>query len=53
MGKLEEKSDGFFVLDTNVGAIHITKVFQEVEKPLDEVSSEPMEGGFYLDVPDR
>lgn len=53
MGKLEEKSDGFFVLDANVGAVHITKVFQEVEKSIDEVSGEPMEDGFYLDIPDR
>lgn len=55
MGKLEERSDGYYVLeDVKVGIITIPpKVFQEVDKPLEDVSKEPKSDGFYLDIPDR
>lgn len=55
MGKLEERSDGYYVLsDIKVGKLNIPpKVFQEVEKPLEEVSKQPKSDGFYLDIPDK
>ncbi len=55
MGKLEERSDGYYVLENvKVGMMTIPpKVFQEVEKPLEEVSKQPKSDGFYLDIPDR
>ena len=54
MGKLEERSDGYYVLEgVKVGIINIPpKVFQ-VEKPLEEVSKLPKSDGFYLDIPDK
>lgn len=52
MGKLEERKDGFFVLDAVVGSVHIKKVFTESEKTIAEVAEEPKQGGFYLDIPD-
>lgn len=52
MGKLEEMSDGNFILDTIVGEVHITKVFKESNTPLDNVSKEPKSDGFYLNIPD-
>lgn len=55
MGKLEERSDGYYVLEgVKVGIINIPpKVFQEVTKPLEEVSKQPKSDGFYLDIPDK
>lgn len=55
MGKLEERSDGYYVLEgVKVGVVNIpTKVFQEVEKPLEGISKELKPDGFYLDIPDR
>lgn len=52
MGKLEEMSDGNYILDTIVGEVHITKVFKESDIPLDNVSKEPKSDGFYLNIPD-
>lgn len=52
MGKLEEMSDGNFILDTIVDEVHITKVFKESNTPLDNVSKEPKSDGFYLNIPD-
>lgn len=55
MGKLEERSDGYYVLEgVKVGEMNIPpKVFQIVDKPLDEVSKKPKPDGFYLNIPDR
>ena len=54
MGKLEERSDGYYVLeDVKVGAVTIpTKIFQVVDKPIEDVSKQPKSDGFYLDIPD-
>ena len=52
MGKLEEKSDGNYVLEVKVGNIKLTKAFKDAEKPLDEISQTPMPNGFYLYIPD-
>ena len=53
MGKLEEKSDGYYVLEVTVGATHVKMAFQEADKPLEEISEKPATDGFYLDIPDR
>lgn len=55
MGKLEERSDGYYVLqDVKVGIVNVQPmVFQKVEKPLEDVSEVPKSDGFYLDIPDR
>lgn len=53
MGKLEERSDGYFVLDVQIGAIRVERAFMPADKPLEEVSEEPMDDGFYLEIPDR
>lgn len=55
MGKLEERSDGYYVLEgVKVGKFTMpAKIFQEADKPAEEVSKEPKSGGFYLDIPDR
>lgn len=52
MGKLEEKSDGNYILEVKVGNIKLTKAFKDAEKPLDEISKNPMPNGFYLYIPD-
>ena len=52
MGKLEEKSDGNYVLEVKVGNIKLTKAFKDAEKPLEEISKTPMPDGFYLYIPD-
>lgn len=52
MGKLEEKSDGNYVLEVKVGSIKLTKAFKNAEKPLDQISKIPMPNGFYLYIPD-
>lgn len=52
MGKLEEKSDGNYILEVKVGSIKLTKAFKDAEKPLDEISKIPMPDGFYLYIPD-
>ena len=52
MGKLEEKSDGNYVLEVKVGNIKLTKAFKDAEKPLDQISKIPMPDGFYLYIPD-
>lgn len=52
MGKLEEKSDGYYVLEAKMGVVNIHKVFKEVE-PDTEISEKPMKNGFFLNIPDR
>lgn len=52
MGKLEEKSDGYYVLEVRIGCTAIKKAFAKSDKPLDEISSTPKADGFFLDIPD-
>lgn len=52
MGKLEEKSDGNYVLEVKVGNIKLTKAFKDAEKPLEEIPKTPMPDRFYLYIPD-
>lgn len=55
MGKLEERTDGLYVLEgVKIGVFTLpTKVLKEVDIPLESVSKEPKPDGFYLDIPDR
>ncbi len=53
MGKLEEKSDGYYILEAQVGCVTIKKAFMDADKPLEEISTKPKSDGFYLDIPDR
>lgn len=53
MGKLEEKADGYFILDVKVGCITIKKAFMLADKPTEEISTDSKPDGFYLDIPDR
>lgn len=52
VGKLEEKSDGYYILEAQIGCLTIKKAFQEANKPLDEISKTPKPDGFYLNIPD-
>lgn len=55
MGKLEEKSDGYYILEVTYGCVTIKKAFMESDKSLEEISTEPKKDGFYLkilDIPD-
>lgn len=52
MGKLEEKSDGNYILEVKVGCIKVTKAFKDAEKSLEEIPKTPMPNGFYLYIPD-
>lgn len=51
MGKFEEKSDGYFILEAQIGCITIKKAFMESDKPLDEISKIPAKDGFYINIP--
>lgn len=52
MGKLEEKSDGYYILEVTVGCVTIKKALMDVDKPMEEISTEPKTDGFYLNIPD-
>ena len=52
MGKLEQRADGYYILETKIGCISITKAFQDADKPLDEISKNAKPNGFYLEIPD-
>ena len=52
MGKLEEKSDGNYLLEVKIGNLQIKKGFKDADKPLEEISRVPMPDGFYLHIPD-
>lgn len=52
MGRLEEMSDGYYVLEVTVGCITVVKAFKPANKPLDEISNIPKPDGFYLHIPD-
>lgn len=52
MGKLEQKSDGYYILEVNVGNSIVKKAFMDADKPLDEISTVPTTNGFYLNILD-
>lgn len=53
MGKLVEKSEGYYLLNVKVGSVEIEKAFMDADKPLEEISKLPMpENGFCLIIPD-
>ena len=52
MGTLEQKSDGYYVLDVTIGCVTIKKAFMDSDKPLDEISDERKPDGFFLHIPD-
>ena len=52
MGKLEQRADGYYILETQVGCISIKKAFQDADKPLNEISKNAKPDGFYLEIPD-
>lgn len=53
MLKLEEKSDGYYILEATFGAITIQKAFMDADKTLEEISENPMPDGFKLEIPDE
>lgn len=50
-GYLERRSDGYYVLHVDLGAIQIDKVFMDADRNLDEISTTP-DPEFYLYIPD-
>lgn len=52
MGKLEEKSDGYYILEVEIGCVTVKKAFMDADKPLEEISAMPMPDGFYLEISD-
>lgn len=53
MGKFEEKSDGYFILEAKIGNADIKKAFMIADKPLEEISKLPKSDGFYLHIDDK
>lgn len=52
MGKLEQKKDGYYILDVKIGLLTVKKALMDSDKPLEEIPEEPMADGFYLEIPD-
>ena len=52
MGKLEEMTDGYYILEVDFGAVSIKKAFMDADKPLEEISTEPKSDGFKLKIRD-
>jgi len=52
MGKLEQKADGYYVLDVTIGCMTFKKAFMDADKPLEEISDEPKPDGFFLHIPE-
>lgn len=52
MGKLEEKSDGYYILEVTFGCVTIKKALMDADKPLEDISTEPKKDGFYLKISD-
>lgn len=52
MGKLEQKSDGTYVLEVTIGSMTVKKAFKDADIPLEEIPDEPKDSGFYLYIPD-
>lgn len=53
MGKLEQKSDGSYILEVTLGCVTVKKALVDADKPLDEIPNEPKPDGFYLEIPDK
>lgn len=53
MGRLQEMSDGVFLLEVKIGTVYIKRAFVPAQKKLSEVSDKPMQDGFYLYIPDH
>lgn len=53
MGKLEEMSDGYYILDVTLGCITVKKAFMDADKPLDKISEVPKPDGFKLEILDN
>lgn len=53
MGKLEQKSDGYYILEVTLGCVTIKKALMDADKPLEEISTEPKSDGFCLEIPDK
>lgn len=56
MGKLEEISDGYYILEVKFGCTTIKKALMDSDKPLEmleenSISQKP--DGFKLEIPDR
>lgn len=49
---VEEKSDGYYILEVTVGCVTIKKALMDADKPMEEISTEPKTDGFYLNIPD-
>lgn len=53
MGKLVEKSEGYYLLNVKIGSVEIEKAFMNADKPLEDIQKLPMpENGFCLEIPD-
>lgn len=52
MGKLEQKSDGNYILEVTIGCMTVKKAFKDADIPLEEIPDEPKSDGFYLYIPD-
>lgn len=52
MGKLEEKSDGYYILEVTIGCMTLKKAFMDADKPIEEISDLPKSDGFFLAIPE-
>lgn len=53
MGKLEQKSDGYYVLEVTIGCLTVKMALMDADKPLEEISTERKTDGFYLYIPEE
>ena len=52
MVKLEEREDGYYVLEAKHEGVTLVKAFMDADKPLSEVAQKPKANGFVLIVND-
>lgn len=52
MGKLEERSNGYFVLEVTFGPVVVKRAFMASDIPLEQIPEERKTDGFYLYIPD-
>ena len=53
MVRIEERSDGYYILEVEIGCLKIKKALMDSDKPLEEISTEQKQDGFYLNIPDK
>ena len=53
MGKLEEKSNGYYILEVKIGCVTVKKAFKTSDIPIEEIPTTPKSDGFYLEIPDK